>query len=54
MVIIIDNVSIHIYLCITQLIEAAGHIVCFLPPYLPDYNPIELVFSVLKVWIKRN
>ena len=25
----------------------------YLPPYLPDYSPIELTFSVLKAWIRR-
>ena len=32
----------------------AGHVVEYLPPYSPDFNPIELTFSVLKSWIKRN
>ena len=26
----------------------------YLPPYSPDYNPIELTFSVLKSWIRRH
>lgn len=25
-----------------------------LPPYLPDFNPIETSFAVLKTWIKKN
>ncbi|RPA98658.1 hypothetical protein L873DRAFT_1687042, partial [Choiromyces venosus 120613-1] len=25
-----------------------------LPPYSPDYNPIELSFSVIKRWITRH
>lgn len=54
MVIVMDNVSIHCGEEITQLIEHEGHIVRFLPPYSPDYNPIELTFSVLKAWMKRN
>jgi len=54
MVVILDNVSIYIDERISHAIEAAGHIVRFLPPYSPDYNPIELTFSVLKSWIKRN
>ncbi|GET01378.1 homeodomain-like protein [Rhizophagus clarus] len=28
--------------------------VIFLPPYSPDYNPIETAFSVIKSWIKCN
>ena len=26
----------------------------FLPPYSPDYNPIELTFSAIKAYIRRN
>lgn len=26
----------------------------FLPPYSPDYNPIELAFSSIKSFIRRN
>src|SRR5689334_3185349 len=50
MVIVLDNVSIHTNHEVTEVLEAAGHVVRFLPPYSPDYNPIELTFSVLKYW----
>lgn len=26
----------------------------FLPPYSPDYNPIELLFSAMKYHLRRN
>lgn len=26
----------------------------FLPPYSPDYNPIEQTFSCIKAWLRRN
>ena len=26
----------------------------FLPPYSPDYNPIELVFSQVKKWMQHH
>ena len=26
----------------------------YLPPYSPDFNPIELIFGLLKAWIRRN
>jgi transposase len=31
-----------------------GGRVLFLPPYSPDYNPIETAFSFIKSWLKRN
>ena len=54
MVIVMDNVSVHIHERVTQLIESEGHLVRYLPPYSPDFNPIELTFSVLKAWMKCN
>lgn len=32
----------------------AGVILAFLPPYSPDFNPIEEQFSVIKSWMKRH
>jgi len=32
----------------------AGVILAFLPPYSPDYNPIEESFSGLKAWMRRH
>jgi transposase len=54
MVIVLDNVSVHTNREVTEVIEGAGHKIQYLPPYSPDYNPIELTFSVLKYWIKRH
>jgi transposase len=53
-VIVLDNCSIHTNPDIEDVLEAAGFIVQYLPPYSPDFNPIELTFSVLKAWIRRN
>jgi len=49
-----DNVSIHTGEAVAAAIEAAGHVIKYLPPYSPDFNPIELTFAVLKAWMKRN
>ena len=49
-VVVIDNNSTHIDEAIISAIEAEGYIVRFLPPYLPDFNLIELSFLVLKAW----
>ena len=53
-VIVLDNCSTHIDETILEAIESEGHLVRFLPPYSPDFNPIELCFSVLKAWLQRN
>lgn len=54
MVVILDNVNIHTNSDVSRIIEDAGHVVRYLPPYSPDYNSIELTFAVLKAYIKRN
>lgn len=46
-VIILDNRSIHIG-PVTELINEVGAMVHYLPPYSPDYNPIEWCFSKVK------
>ncbi len=32
----------------------ASVVLAFLPPYSPDYNPIEELFSGLKAWMRRH
>jgi DDE superfamily endonuclease len=34
--------------------DAAGVILAFLPPYSPDFNPIEEMFHVIKCWLRKN
>jgi transposase len=34
--------------------DEAGVRLFFLPPYSPDFNPIEESFAELKAWIKKN
>ena len=36
-----------------RLIEGRGCRLLFLPPYSPDYNPIELAFAALKAALRR-
>lgn len=48
-----DNLSAHKRADIRPLIEAAGCELRFFPPYSPDFNPIELVFSKLKEALRR-
>ena len=54
-VIIMDNASIHHVDEVVDLIETQTEArVCFLPPYSPDLNPVEGVFSQLKSIMKQN
>ena len=53
-VVILDNASIHHVDKVVDLICASGALVRFLPPYSPDLNPIEEVFSKVKSYIKDN
>ena len=32
----------------------AGVVLAYLPPYSPDFNPIEEAFAELKAWFKKN
>ena len=54
MVIILDNIFVHASATITDPILAAGHIIKYLLPYSPNFNPIKLTFGVSKAWIRRN
>lgn len=47
-VVILDNLSSHKRDRTRRLIESAGAQLLFLPPYSPDYNPIEMVFAKVK------
>jgi transposase len=47
-VVMMDNLSVHKRDKIRELIEERGCRMLFLPPYSPDYNPIEHAFSKLK------
>jgi len=53
-VIVMDNCKIHKREDILEAIYERGMLVEFLPPYSPDYNPIELAFSAMKYHLRRN
>lgn len=48
-----DNLNIHKSATARTLIEAAGCTILPLPRYSPDFNPIELAFSKLKLGLRR-
>jgi len=47
-VVVMDNLSPHKTLGVQEAIEAAGATVRYLPPYSPDFNPIESMWSKVK------
>ena len=52
-VVVMDNLSSHKGDRARQLIEAAGARLLFLPPYSPDFNPIENAFAKLKALLRK-
>ena len=53
-ILVMDNARIHHGGRTSEICEAANILLIYLPPYSPDFNPIEKVFSVLKSQIKRH
>ena len=51
-VIVLDNLPAHKVAGLAELVEARGARLLYLPPYSPDFNPIELAFSKLKTWLR--
>ena len=51
---ILDNCSIHHVDQVLKLFLEAGILVLWLPPYSPDYNPIENAFSKVKYYLKEH
>ncbi len=51
--VVMDNLPSHKVAGIRQAIEARGATLIYLPPYSPDLNPIELVFSKLKGLLRK-
>jgi len=53
-VVIMDNASFHKSKKTKELIELVGCRIIFLPPYSPDFNPIEKFWANMKRWIKNK
>jgi transposase len=51
-VVVMDNLSSHKGERVRELIEAKGCQLIYLPPYSPDFNPIEQAFSKLKGYLR--
>ena len=52
-IVVLDNLSSHNDETIKAAIEASGVTLMFLPSYIPDLNPIELMFSKLKTLLRK-
>jgi transposase len=52
-VVVLDNLSVHKAASIRQALAARGCELLFLPPYSPDFTPIEQAFSKLKAILRR-
>ncbi len=53
-IVIMDNLPAHKSVALRHAIEAAGAELRFLPPYSPDFNPIEMASSKLKAFLKKT
>ena len=52
-VVVMDNLSSHKGPSVRAMIEAAGARLLYLPPYSPDFNPIENAFAKLKALLRK-
>ena len=53
-IVVMDNCSIHHIQPVLDAFNQAGIVVIFLPPYSPDMNPVENVFSYIKYYLKQH
>jgi len=51
-VVVMDNLASHKLAGVRAWIEAAGAELLYLPPYSPDFNPIEQAWSKIKQWLR--
>jgi transposase len=51
--VIMDNASIHEGSQVREAIESKGCQLLFLPPYSPDFSPIEEAFSKIKAFLRK-
>ena len=52
-IVVMDNLSSHKGPAVRAMIEAAEARLLFLPPYSPDFNPIENAFAKLKALLRK-
>ena len=52
-VVVMDNLGSHKGPAVRRAVEAAGASLLYLPPYSPDFNPIENAFAKLKALLRK-
>ena len=52
-IVVMDNLPAHKVAGVREAIETAGAELYFLPPYSPDFNPIELAFAKIKAILRK-
>lgn len=52
-IVVMDNLGAHKKPAIREMLEIAGFKLWYLPPYSPDFNPIELMWSKVKASLRR-
>lgn len=52
-VVVMDNLPAHKVKGVTSMIEDAGAKVIYLSPYSPEFNPIEHLWSQLKIFLRK-
>jgi transposase len=53
-IVIMDTLPAHKVASARDAVEAAGAVLLFLPPYSPDFNPIEKAIAQIKAFIKKT
>ena len=53
-IVIMDNLKVHKVNGVRQAIEQKGASVLYLPPYSPDLNPIEMLWSKIKAFLRKE
>lgn len=52
-IVVMDNLQVHKMKKVRELIEDRGCQLVFLPPYSPDFNPIEEAFAKIKTIVRK-
>jgi transposase len=52
-IVVMDNLQVHKMKRVRELVEGTGAEISFLPPYSPDFSPIEEAFSKVKAILRR-